>query len=297
VLCCVWQSGARTPQIAGDWWTIAGNPDLGPKIGSPKQGPVDFSIWQAKDGTWQLWSCIRATNVGGTGRLFYGWEGKTLFDKDWKPIGIKMTADTTLGETDGGLQAPHVFQHAGKWWMAYGDWEHICLAVSSDGKAFERVLTDGKSAIFGEGQGQNTRDAMVIKIGGKWHCYYTAMPNDQGVVFCRTSSDLKKWSESTVVAFGGSAGTNQWSSECPHVVQLGPREFYLFKTQLYGPGEITRVYRSADPMMFGINQDERYLVGTLPVAAPEIVRYKGEFYVAALHPNLDGIRVAKLAWR
>ena len=44
-------------EIEGQWWQIAGNPDLG-EFTSPRQQPVDFAPWQAKDGTWQLWSCI-----------------------------------------------------------------------------------------------------------------------------------------------------------------------------------------------------------------------------------------------
>jgi hypothetical protein len=50
--------------INGPWWQIAENPNLGP-LTTPQQQPVDFSIWQAADGTWQLWSCIRGTNCGG----------------------------------------------------------------------------------------------------------------------------------------------------------------------------------------------------------------------------------------
>jgi hypothetical protein len=50
-------------------------------------------------------------------------------------------------------------------------------------------------------------------------------------------------------------------------------------------------------MMFGINQDERYFVCTLPVAAPEIIRHEGQYYVAALNEGaLDGIRIARLTW-
>jgi hypothetical protein len=49
--------------------------------------------------------------------------------------------------------------------------------------------------------------------------------------------------------------------------------------------------------MFGINQDDRYFLCTLPVAAPEIVLYKGDYYIAALNEGaLDGIRIAKLKW-
>ena len=62
------------PVIEGNWWQIAGNPDLG-KFTSPEQQPVDFGIWEAADGTWQIWSCIRKTNEVGHTRLFHRWEG------------------------------------------------------------------------------------------------------------------------------------------------------------------------------------------------------------------------------
>ena len=42
-----------TPRLSDDWWTVAGDPDLGP-LTDPKQQPVDFGIWQATDGSWQL---------------------------------------------------------------------------------------------------------------------------------------------------------------------------------------------------------------------------------------------------
>jgi hypothetical protein len=56
----------------------------------------------------------------------------------------------------------------------------------------------------------------------------------------------------------------------------------------------TRVYRSKDPTDFGIN-DDRYLVETLPVAAPEIIESHGRLYIAALLPSLKGIQIAKLS--
>ena len=110
-----------------------------------------------------------------------------------------------------------------------------------------------------------------------------------------------------MVSFGGQAGTDPYSSECPHVVKLGSEEFYLFKTQTYGQtkqGNIrnrgqpqTSVYHSNDPTMFGINQDDRYFLCTLPVAAPEIIFQKGQYYIAALNEGaLDGIRIARLKW-
>ena len=135
-------SEVYTPVIEGDWWQVAGNPDLG-KYTDPNQQPVDFAVWQAEDGSWQLWSCIRNTKAGGHTRLFYRWEGKTLTDTNWTPMGIAMMSDKKFGEPQNGLQAPHVVKWKDEYWMAYGDWDHICLAKSKNGKDFERV-TDSR---------------------------------------------------------------------------------------------------------------------------------------------------------
>jgi hypothetical protein len=297
------------PQIEGDWWQVTGNP-MDHKYSTDKQEPVDFAVWQAADSTWQLWSCIRGTTAGGKNgktRFFYRWEGKNLTDTDWKPMGIAMEADPSLGETPGGLQAPYVIKVGDTYHLFYGDWVNICHATSKNGKNFTRVIqADGKTGMFTEGPGNNTRDVMLLPYEGKWFAYYTAYPNRQGMVYVRTTEDFKKWSSSRVVAYGGQAGTNAFSSECPHVVKLDDDNFYLFKTQTYCPfkGDIrkrgapqTSIYHSSEPMMFGINQDDRYFVCTLPVAAPEIIHYNNRYYIAALNEGaLDGIRIAKLSW-
>lgn len=70
---------AFKPVIDGNWWSITSQPDLG-KYTDKNQQPVDFAVWKAKDGTWQLWSCIRHTRIGGKTRLFYRWESKSLTD-------------------------------------------------------------------------------------------------------------------------------------------------------------------------------------------------------------------------
>ncbi len=284
------------PHLAGDWIGIAGDPDLG-NLTDSKQQPVDFAIWQAADGTWQLWSCIRRTKTPGNTRLFHAWESPELGRANWKPKGIVMRAEERYGETPGGLQAPHVIGISNIFHMFYGDWENICVATSVDGKTFARRLSEkGRAGMFTEGQGNNTRDPMVININGKWHCYYTAYPNKAGAVYCRTSSDTRQWSESKIVAFGGEAGTNAFSAECPFVLEFTRGEFYLFRTQRYGSNAITRIYHSHDPLNFGINDDSKYLVGNLPVAAPEIILRKSEWYLAALAPSLKGIRLARLEW-
>jgi hypothetical protein len=284
------------PAIARDWWTVADEPDLGP-YNSPKQQVVDFAIWRAADGTWQVLSCIRNTNVGGHTRLLYRWEGRKVTDIEWKPIGVAMQSDEKAGEDAGGLQAPFVFRESdGVYHLFYGNWNKICHATSRDGKSFTRVLNSaGKSGLFGEGQGANTRDPMVLKIGDTYHCYYTAHPGQRGADYCRTSKDLKMWSEAKKVAAGGSAGDGPYSAECPFVVARDGG-YYLFRTQRYGKNAQTSVYFSKDPMDFGVG-DDSHLIARLPVAAPEIFDgADGHTYIASLTEDLDGIRVAQLDW-
>jgi Glycosyl hydrolases family 32 N-terminal domain len=295
--CAGWGAApTMIPRVASEWWTVARDPDLGAYTATNQQ-PVDFSIWQAADGTWQLWSCIRNTRCGGVTRLFHGWEGRRLTDTDWAPRGITMEAKAELGEKPGGLQAPFVLRQEGRFLMFYGDWEHICMAGSNDGKVFtRRVNADGKTALFGEGAGDNARDPMVLFTRGAWHCYYTAHPNQQGAVYCRTSTDLRAWSAARKVAFGGIAGTNFASAECPFVVELTAGEYYLFRTQRYGAQALTRVYHSRDAMDFGVDSDDGHWVAALPLAAPEIFRHEQQWYIASLLPTLNGIRLAKLEW-
>ncbi|MEN6383775.1 MAG: hypothetical protein ABFD79_01100 [Phycisphaerales bacterium] len=293
---CFAKDNLAVPVIAGPWIQIAGNPDLGKYTGQ-KQEPVDFAIWQAADGTWQLWSCIRGTNTPGHNRLFYRWEGKKITDSNWTPMGIAMMSDAKYGEPENGLQAPYVVKFKNKYWMLYGDWNNICLAVSTDGKKFERVLNkNNTAAVFSEGGPEvNTRDPMLAWINGKWYCYYTACPSKNGYVFCRTSEDLKTWSNSVVVAYGGSAGNGWASAECPQVIELKKGEYYLFRNQYYGPGAKFSVYFSKNPFNFGID-DDSYLLCEFNLSAPEIIKDGDKYYIAALNPNLDGIRIAELKW-
>jgi hypothetical protein len=296
-------TSSMIPEIDGEWWQVAGNPDLG-ELSAPEQQPVDFGIWQAADGSWQLWSCIRKTKESGATRLFHRWEGKSIHDRDWTPAGIAMRADTSLGETAGGLQAPYVIKDQGKYYMFYGDWNNICLAISDDGKVFNRVLSNGSPKLFGDLHETNTRDPMIIKTNGLWYCYYTAHPGNDGAIYVRTSTDFYSWSDSEMVCYGGSPGKGElWFAECPHVIQPDKGPYFLFRTYSYGnyrSGKLisppkTNIYRSANPKDFGIDNDN-YLVQSLPVAAPEIVKLGDQWYIAALKDDLQGIRIARLKW-
>ncbi|QGY47218.1 hypothetical protein GM418_27205 [Maribellus comscasis] len=300
------------PKIDGDWWTIATNPDIG-EYNSPHQQPVDFGIWQAADGTWQLWSCIRNSRFPGTNyttRFLYGWEGNSLTSVNWEPKGIKWVAEPLLGETPGGMQAPYVFRENNIYNLFYGDWKRICLATSTDGKNFTRVLGgNGQPNLFSEEHknvahstfnSSHARDPMVLKIGNTYYCYYTSHMEsvNDGWAYCRTSLNLKDWSESVVVShtppFKGNSPSS--SDECPFVVYLQEYGvYYLFVTQIYGKDSQTTVYASTNPMYFGIDDDHN-IICTLPVAAPEILKYQGQWYIASTTPDLQKISLAKLKW-
>ncbi len=142
---------ADPPSVAidGAWTNATGNPDLG-ALTSAMQQPVDFTIWQAADGTWHIWECIRFTLVGGNTRLFYRWQAASPLGP-WTPDGIAMEADPSVGEIAGGLQAPYVFREADRFHMFYGAWESICSQTSVDGLTFERVLdASGQCPLFSE---------------------------------------------------------------------------------------------------------------------------------------------------
>lgn len=305
---CLLYAGCQTnnarlkPVIAGAWQSITQQPDLGPFTGE-KQQPVDFAVWKARDGSWQLWSCIRFAEIGGYSRLFYRWEGQSLSDSSWKPMGIAMMADTTLHEAEGGLQAPYVFEEDGTYYMFYGDWNNICLATSKDGKTFQRVINqEGTAALF-SGPLYNARDPMVIKIDSVYYCYYTAHnQNDSGsgepqsAIFCRTSVNLKDWADPIVVSRGGSVmKQSNWyggDAESPFVVRLN-NQYVLFRNQLYGQNSLNTQYSSDNPLRFGDNTDE-LMVGQLPVAAPEIIKEGDQYYIVSLKEELNGMKIAPL---
>ncbi len=100
-----------------------------------------------------------------------------------------------------------------------------------------------------------------------------------------------------VGAGGAAAQQTDWyggDCECPFVVERDGL-YTLFRTQRYGLDNLNTQYCSPDPLDFGVN-DDRFRVGTLPVAAPEIIEHEGRTSIASLMPSLKGIRIAELGW-
>ena len=91
------QPQPRVPIIDGSWWRICEMPDLG-ELNGPvprKQHIVDHGFIRAADGHWRLWACLRGTEVS---RLLYGWQGESLGEGPWKPLGVVARAEEKYGE-------------------------------------------------------------------------------------------------------------------------------------------------------------------------------------------------------
>jgi hypothetical protein len=285
--------------------------------------PVDHHIFRGPDGAWHLWGCVRRTHVG---RVLYHWEADDLEQSPWTATGEIMRCDPAAGECIddfGGeewIQSPFFVHTDGTYYMFYGGHStgrdaagnpvdgsagdfgmfdavcQMCLMTSPDGRSWTRHRNrQGFSRVF-EGPGE-VRDPCLIKIGDLWHLYYSGYeenPLRAGAIYVRTSPDLLTWSDYRVVHRDASFGGPTWTQECPHVVYRDGF-YYLFVTENYYDA-VTHVYRSKDPLDFGIEvRDERY-VGTIACAAPEICVVDGREYVSSNHDPVLGTQMCQLEW-
>ncbi len=286
------------PEVDGDWWSIAGNPDLG-RYNREGQQPLDFAIWQAADQTWQMVACCRRTGCGGKGRLFHRWQSRSLLDENWSPMGVFMEADPEFGESPGGLQAPNVIKHDGEYFLFYGDWVNICAAYGSDGKSFHRQLgPERKSRIFPTCETTSNRDPHAMEYQSNFYLYYTGIIGEKGSIFCRVSDNLRDWNSPVIVNSGGSSGSGPSDAECPFVIfQPDQQLFYLFRTHTLNGGERygCSVYSSPDPLHFGVDNDD-HMITELPEEAVRLVQHEGQTYIAALKPDHTGMMMARMKW-
>lgn len=321
------------PVLADDWWLIGPPPAQGKNTipvkmdneGKPVNYEcVDHHIFQAADGYWHLWGCVRDT---GWGRILYHWKAENLTDSPWQDTGEFIRANEAFGESINGwgseewIQSPFFVKENGLYYMFYGghstgrnregvpalgktrndsfDTEcQICIMTSPDGLTWSRhVFDDGMSRAF-TGPGE-ARDPCLIKIDGIWHLYYTGLEDgdpEKGGMFVRTSHDLLHWSNYQLVHRAKQYGSNWWEIECPHVVYRGGY-FYLFRTQNYVQA-ITHVFRSENPLDFGKEDeaaDQKY-VGQIPCAAPEIYQVAGEEFLSSNHNPALGTQLCRLRW-
>jgi hypothetical protein len=193
------------------------------------------------------------------------------------------------------LQAPYFLKVKDKYLCFYNSRE-VRVLESADGENYTR-LPDGRgSNCLYHANGPCTgRDVMVMKDDSTYYMYSTITWSSgdwQGsYVIVRTSPDMKRWSDYTVVSEGGVAGNGPVSAESPFVLKMG-RNYYLFRASSITFK--TYVYCSETPYDFGANNDSK-LVAVLPLKAPEVIEWKGQWYISDL-ADFRGIRMYKLKW-
>ncbi|MCB1096527.1 MAG: hypothetical protein KDN22_13200 [Verrucomicrobiae bacterium] len=282
----------RKPVLGEKSWAITTMPDLGELAGPnpKKQHIVDHGFIRDATGKWQLWACIRGTAVG---RLLYGWQGDRLTSGPWESKCVVMRADASVGENVKEevekIGAPHFLHLDGTWYCFYHS-RGMHLARSSNGVDFARVLNEKGTSHCGIPGG---RDVMVLEHGGRYYAYATVTTSDgkRSFVIGSESDDLTQWSKGRIVREGGEGGDGPVASESPFVVALDGY-FYLFRASSHDFK--TYVYRSQDPMDFGIHDDST-LITTMRLKAPEILQIEDQWYISDL-ADFQGIRMHELNW-
>ena len=74
-------------------------------------------------------------------------------------------------------------------------------------------------------------------------------------------------------------------------------EYYLFRTEHYASAR-THVFHSVDPFNFGVGDASTKYVGSIGVAAPEIITTgDGEELITSNHELTKGTLISKLGWK
>ena len=311
------------PALDGDWWLIGPSPDLRGTIPGAEEflaeweaggkanehnAPVDHHLMQDPDGAWHLWGCVRATAVG---RILYHWETWNMLDSPWESTGEIIRVDRGFGEsvrsTEECIQSPYFIKADDTFYMFYGGGKtedasetsaiaQMCLMTSADGRTWARFRNESGTSRLFAGPGP-TRDPCVLRVGDLWHLYYAgSRENDinRPVFWCRTSEDLLDWSEPTAVHEDPRYGAERWDTECPHVVYRDGF-YYLFRTVDYYSA-MTHVFRSEDPLDFGVGDASDKYVCRFPVGAPELYRIYGQEYVTSNHNPPLGTQMCRMQW-
>lgn len=287
---------APVPVIDGDFWRIGAAPDLDSLNGPDpsKQHVVDHGFVKDESGRWHLWACMRGTKVS---RLLYAWEGASLTDGVlWEQKGIAARALPEWNEQKEGdreqMQAPYFLKINDTYYCFYNS-AGIRIMTSRDGANYTRPRFKDDSNMLYEKGG---RDVMVLPVGDTYFAYSTisTVARDgwlRGFVNVRTSKDLKKWSDYTIVSEGGRAGNGAVSAESPFVQEY---QGYYFLFRSSSSTGTTFVYRSQDPYNFGVNNDDK-LIAELPVWAPELILEDGQWYISDI-ADFQGVNLARLKW-
>jgi hypothetical protein len=286
----------EAPSLEGRWWRIASPPKL-ERFATGDEQTVDFTLFPAADGSWQLLSCVRSTAHPGGKRLLFRWEGKTLTDPDWSPRGIFLTSDPALGHQDGVLQAPHLVKEDGVYWLFYNS-NGARAMTSRDGKTFEPAKTEAGSHKFFD----MPRDVMLLDNrarDGQWYAYYTDIvpgkyaDRKNHTVSYRTAPKLAgPWGDKVDVGVISPppAGYLFAFAESPFVHARKGWYYRFEQLNVFASKEPSRWEGPPVASMAGRN--------ALEYLSPELVEHDGKTYLAAYKDHgKGGIWVARLGWK
>ena len=287
-------AGPLTPRIDGPWIQLVGRPPL-EQWASPQAEPVDFTIFQADNGRWQLISCTRGTMHPGGGRLLYRWSSPELLCEDWRPEGIFLSSKPEWNHGQGSVGAPcHVKDGDTHYLFYHSRGAH--LMTSTNGVDFQPF---GTKAVFRMG-----RDVCLLddrERSGKWIAYYTSPERGTNpaagdhTIRARTAETLEgPWSKEAVEILPLTPSPKGYKfvyAESPLVIKRG--DYYYRFEQLY-------VYRSTDPLKWQ-GPPVACLAPKDPLKrlAPEIATCDGRDYLLAYQwrgKDPRGIYLAPLVW-
>ncbi|MFF0371773.1 glycoside hydrolase [Micromonospora sp. NPDC005087] len=249
-----------------------------------------------RTGEWHIFAITHAEPANPLDERFFGHATAPSPRGPWTKQPFALEADPAAGESH--IWAPYVLFHGGTYYMYYagGTADHTAyrmqLATSKDLKTWTRhpanpLFTDGFDG----------RDPMVTRVGSQWVMYYTANSTPAGghhIVAYRTSRDLVHWGARQTAFEHPATGTFGGPTESPFVVRHGG-SWYLFVCCESGYQD-TRVYRSADPFHFSVDQ----LAGQINAHAAEVVKDDsgtGDWYVTGAGWGQGGLWLAPLHWR
>ena len=302
------------PVLDGEWQQLTGPPVKG--LFNRETGdwyksavfvrPLDFAMWKARDGSWQIVSCVKLYmglgNPKRVNRSFVRWEGTSPTDKNFKEMGIFRTVDTSIGES-WPYQAPYVMMKDNKYYMFYNCGKTIRCLIGDDGKTFEPLKRPDGSFWDVPKCG---RDVSVIYEDNKWYMYYC---RDTSGSMCRVSDNFYDWSDEFPVAPGG---------ESPFVLKY---KDYFYYTQTYFFNVFRPLYMSKNLTDFGSQLDHTGIVGLFEndfkktsiisgsgPKAYEIIEDNGQYYAAGYvggsrsvkdpieKQDRNGIWIIKIKW-
>lgn len=283
------------PALAGSWIRIAGPPPL-ERWADPAAEPVDFTVFRADDGEWQLVACVRKTKHPGKGRLLYRWTSPELERPDWTPRGIFLASDPALGHEEGLMQAPFHVKEGGRHYLFFNS-RGAHLLTSADGIAWTPYSPE---PVFAMG-----RDVCLLddrSLSGNWIAYYTAY----------VANSNPATNHHTVHARTAARLTGPWSApvDLPPLTPP-PKERYLFayaesplvvrRGEWYYRFEQLTVYASRHPLEGWAGEPIVRLHGEDPLdlLAPEIVVQGGLEYLLAYRWRRKedrGVYLVPLQW-